>query len=544
MQTILSHLTDTPPASRPSAESNTSSTITQVQQIASERWMNKLKRLLVAGVLLSCAVQHASAQVGDVIDRFGPAVLNQPLCGNGSVLTILTDTDLDANGAWDTLVVFERVTGEAFVQNLGAGKVFFFSPHHGLCGGADEARGRIRIRFVDALAPNFNAFNPATWVFKGLRKVHVDVGLQPQSSVTNPSFTVQAFRQLGQLDPLLPAPPAIVDFLSPNTHFDFVDAAGIKEIFATSDFIESFIRNLIVDQAPVITINSVTALEAPPSQLVPMVFIVALSAPSAIPISVNFATRSGTATQGSDFVAASGTLTFPPGAQYLPIVVQNFGDGVPEASGETFFVDLANPVGATFGLRTGTGLIIDNRSFLTGVFSLSSDLADKERAEVDEIVNFSLVWTVPSGEVWRNLNTIDLRLRDGGDIALWVRWDEAANTFSLCENDHKHRRHGHGCRDEDDDADSQDADVIVGPGALPGSATVLETPYARLHLNGTSVVGSGPTGQAVTLNLAVSFKKKAAGHGYKLKLAATDDLGHEDDFITVTKVFVESIMRR
>ncbi len=45
----------------------------------------------------------------------------------------------------------------------------------------------------------------------------------------------------------------------------------------------------------------------------------------------------------------------------------------------------------------------------------------------------------------------------------------------------------------------------------------------------TSVVGTGPTGPSVTLNLSVSFKPGAVGD-YTILVAATDDLGHRDPF--------------
>jgi hypothetical protein len=68
----------------------------------------------------------------------------------------------------------------------------------------------------------------------------------------------------------------------------------------------------------------------------------------------------------------------------------------------------------------------------------------------------------------------------------------------------------------------------------------LEGPLARVNLASSSAVGSGPTGHDVTLNLAIEFLGKAAGHLYDVELAATDDLGHTDDFTTATTVHVET----
>ena len=59
---------------------------------------------------------------------------------------------------------------------------------------------------------------------------------------------------------------------------------------------------------------------------------------------------------------------------------------------------------------------------------------------------------------------------------------------------------------------------------------MLEGPLAHLHVAQSSVVGSGPTGTTVTLQLAVAFTEKAEGHVYDVELAASDDFGQQDDF--------------
>jgi len=58
----------------------------------------------------------------------------------------------------------------------------------------------------------------------------------------------------------------------------------------------------------------------------------------------------------------------------------------------------------------------------------------------------------------------------------------------------------------------------------------LQTPQATLYLAETSVVGSGPTGPSVTLNLSLSFKPQTAGRTFTVEVAATDDLGNQDGF--------------
>lgn len=65
-------------------------------------------------------------------------------------------------------------------------------------------------------------------------------------------------------------------------------------------------------------------------------------------LSVDFATRDGTATQGQDYVAASGTLKLYPGEAQAVIPVEIVGDLTPEPD-EVFYLDVTHPVGGSFG---------------------------------------------------------------------------------------------------------------------------------------------------------------------------------------------------
>ncbi|MDH4560234.1 Calx-beta domain-containing protein [Pseudomonas sp. BN411] len=92
----------------------------------------------------------------------------------------------------------------------------------------------------------------------------------------------------------------------------------------------------------------------------PTQFIVWLSEPSATPITVNWSLLAHTATGGSDFTAASGTLTFDAGVTELtvPFVVNN--DATPEGV-ETLKLQLSAPsVNALIGDTETTATIIDN----------------------------------------------------------------------------------------------------------------------------------------------------------------------------------------
>ena len=85
-------------------------------------------------------------------------------------------------------------------------------------------------------------------------------------------------------------------------------------------------------------------------------FRVSLSAASDEEVTVRYATSSGTATSGSDFKAASGTLTFAPNSTVKSVSVLVYDDSEIEPD-ETFTVTLTNPTGATLGDATGTATI-------------------------------------------------------------------------------------------------------------------------------------------------------------------------------------------
>ncbi|MFM9032989.1 MAG: Calx-beta domain-containing protein [Mycobacterium sp.] len=89
-------------------------------------------------------------------------------------------------------------------------------------------------------------------------------------------------------------------------------------------------------------------------------FTVALSAPSAVPVTVSFATANGTAIAGQDYTAAAGTVTFSAGQISRQISVDVTGDRVVEPN-ETFTVSLSKPTGARLGtVATATATIVND----------------------------------------------------------------------------------------------------------------------------------------------------------------------------------------
>ena len=108
------------------------------------------------------------------------------------------------------------------------------------------------------------------------------------------------------------------------------------------------------DATPSLTINNVTMTEGDSARTA--VFTVTLSATSGRTVTVDYATTNGTANAGSDYVAASGTLTFAAGTRTRTVTITVNGDNTPEVT-ETFFVNLSNPVGASISDSSGRGRI-------------------------------------------------------------------------------------------------------------------------------------------------------------------------------------------
>lgn len=90
-----------------------------------------------------------------------------------------------------------------------------------------------------------------------------------------------------------------------------------------------------------------------------MPFTVTLSGTAANQVTVDFAATSGSATSGSDFVGASGSVTISAGQLTGSFSIGIIGDATLEST-ESFTVTLANPAGASLADATGVGTIYDD----------------------------------------------------------------------------------------------------------------------------------------------------------------------------------------
>ncbi|MFG1477938.1 Calx-beta domain-containing protein [Xanthobacter sp. V4C-4] len=90
-----------------------------------------------------------------------------------------------------------------------------------------------------------------------------------------------------------------------------------------------------------------------------LAFTVTLSEAAEQAVSVTYHTADGTARAGSDYVGATGTVTFAPGETTATVRVPLIGDGVAEAD-ERFTLVLGTASGATIADGTATGVIGDD----------------------------------------------------------------------------------------------------------------------------------------------------------------------------------------
>jgi hypothetical protein len=248
------------------------------------------------------------------------------------------------------------------------------------------------------------------------------------------------------------------------------------------------------DAQPTISISDAKVVEGD-SGITVAKFEVRLSNPSTQSIVVSFKTADKTALAGSDYIAASGKITFAPGVTSQTIAVSVLGDKLVEKD-EIFVVDLSAPTGATIARGQGVGAIISDDVAVGETQFAPADIT----IGVDERLTYTLTWIHPVN--WHTLNTIDLRIRDDRGTIIQIRFSESAGTFSLVDKHDKHAKP-----------------------ALPGSKGTLETSAAALHLAKSSAVGSGPTGPSVTLTYGLSFKPPAKGRTYHVEVFATDDGG-------------------
>ena len=114
------------------------------------------------------------------------------------------------------------------------------------------------------------------------------------------------------------------------------------------------------DPVPTISIANASVIEGT-GGTTPLSFNVSLTGPSAVDVSVDYATTDGTATSPDDFAATSGTLTWPAGTDGTQTATVDVVADPTDEPDETLTVTLANPTGgSSIDNGTATGVVLDD----------------------------------------------------------------------------------------------------------------------------------------------------------------------------------------
>jgi len=170
------------------------------------------------------------------------------------------------------------------------------------------------------------------------------------------------------------------------------------------------------DANPTITINDPSVVEGNAGNGPNMNFVITLSNPTSITLSVPFSLADGSANVGSDYQTNSGSFTVFPGAITSTVSIGINGDVTVEPD-ETFFMNLGATAGATIADNQGVGTIINDDGLASPGISIN-DVTVIEGNSGTVNANFTVALTASS------LSTIT------------VNFATADNSATLANNDY------------------------------------------------------------------------------------------------------------
>lgn len=152
-----------------------------------------------------------------------------------------------------------------------------------------------------------------------------------------------------------------------------------------------------------------------------------------------------------------------------------------------------------------------------GTFELAlsdATIAPLQRLSAD--FSWSVPDTRPNPINWHDLDSLEFTLRDGDEIVFSLLWNETDNTFRSLDL----------------------ATGTYGPPVTPGTPGRLQTPFVLMDVGRSTVVGSGPEGLSVALNLSFGFRPAAAGRTFVVEVAGGDDFGTQEEFVKAGAITV------
>ena len=172
------------------------------------------------------------------------------------------------------------------------------------------------------------------------------------------------------------ASTGVVTITAVNNNVDAADKTVTVSATAANDQGITAPDNVILtiedDDAPSLSIADASVAEGDQGETATLTFTVTLDPAATLPVTVDWATSDGTATAGTDYAAANGTLRFDTGDETKTVTVTVTGDDADEPN-ETLTVTLSNAPGATLSDATGTGTITDDDDAPTVALVLTPD---------------------------------------------------------------------------------------------------------------------------------------------------------------------------
>ena len=222
----------------------------------------------------------------------------------------------------------------------------------------------------------------------------------------------------------------------------FIDDGGTEETLTS-------VATAVVQDSLTLSVSDARATEGALVE-----FTVSLSAASSQQVTVQYATSGVTAQSGTDFTAASGTLTFAANETSKTVSVATTADAADEDN-ETFTLTLSSPTNAVLGDATATGTIVnDDEPEDTVSPTVSVQCVDLEASPFDtqssdfaSISSISLWWELHFSEPVRSADGTGVRHSEtaGQDDTDYAGWTIGVGSGSFYyENGHRyHYRQQH-----------------------------------------------------------------------------------------------------
>ena len=207
-----------------------------------------------------------------------------------------------------------------------------------------------------------------------------------------------------------------------------------------TDAVLSTVTGTIVDDDPIPSLTITQRVETSEGTTTngQAVLEVSFSEVSGKNVTVQYATQQSSATEGTDYTAKTGTLTFAPGVSAQFITVDLIADANDEQD-ESFTVVLSNPVNAEVSGQNATGTVVIKDDDGAGVIEHTISIADVAVNEDAGSMSFQATLnadaTAPVGVFWSASSETGNTAIEGADfIASRASFtDTSKNYFSFCD---------------------------------------------------------------------------------------------------------------